>query len=51
MADVQADPEMSRLIPNARLKVFDDASHFALWQDPDNFNQAMMEFLTEPAPP
>ena len=39
--------EMSRLIPNARLKVFDDASHFALWQDPDNFNQAMMEFLTE----
>jgi pimeloyl-ACP methyl ester carboxylesterase len=38
--------EMARLIPNAQLKVFDGASHFALWQDPENFNQAMVEFLT-----
>jgi pimeloyl-ACP methyl ester carboxylesterase len=38
--------EMSRLIPNAQLKVFESASHFALWQDPDSFNQAMVEFLT-----
>jgi pimeloyl-ACP methyl ester carboxylesterase len=38
--------EMSKLIPNARLKVFQDASHFALWQDPDSFNAAMVEFLT-----
>jgi pimeloyl-ACP methyl ester carboxylesterase len=41
--------EMSRLIPNAQLKVFESASHFALWQDPDSFNQAMVEFLTAPS--
>jgi pimeloyl-ACP methyl ester carboxylesterase len=40
--------EMARLIPNAQLKVFDDASHFALWQDPATFNQVMVEFLTAP---
>jgi pimeloyl-ACP methyl ester carboxylesterase len=38
--------EMSKLIPNGQLKVFKDASHFALWQDPEGFNQAMVEFLT-----
>jgi len=38
--------EMSRLIPHAKLKVFQDASHFALWQDPDGFNAALVEFLT-----
>ena len=43
--------EMSRLIPNAQLKVFESASHFALWQDPDSFNQVMLEFLTAPSPP
>jgi pimeloyl-ACP methyl ester carboxylesterase len=43
--------EMSRLIPDAQLKVFDAASHFALWQDPDSFNRAMVEFLTAPARP
>jgi pimeloyl-ACP methyl ester carboxylesterase len=38
--------EMATLIPNAKLTVFQDASHFALWQDPDGFNRAMVEFLT-----
>ena len=38
--------EMANLIPNARFKVFEDASHFALWQDPDGFNAAVVEFLT-----
>jgi pimeloyl-ACP methyl ester carboxylesterase len=42
--------EMARLIPNGQLKVFDSASHFALWQDPQGFNQAMVDFLTAPAP-
>jgi pimeloyl-ACP methyl ester carboxylesterase len=42
--------EMAKLIPNAQLKVFDDASHFALWQDPESFNQAMLGFLTAPSP-
>lgn len=38
--------EMARLIPNAQLKVFRNASHFALWQDPAGFNAALVEFLT-----
>jgi len=40
--------EMAALIPNARLKVFTAASHFALWQDPEAFNRALVEFLTAP---
>lgn len=43
--------EMSRLIPNGRLKVFEDTSHFALWQDPEAFNAALLEFLTDPRVP
>jgi pimeloyl-ACP methyl ester carboxylesterase len=39
---------MAKLIPNAQLKVFGNTSHFALWQDPENFNKAMMDFLTTP---
>ena len=37
--------EMAKLIPNAKLVIFDDASHFALWQDPTSFNKAVVEFL------
>lgn len=37
--------EMSKLIPNAKFVVFKDTSHFALWQDPASFNQALLEFL------
>ena len=40
--------EMSQLIPHAQLKVFSDASHFALWQAPDDFNTALVEFLAPP---
>src|SRR5215510_9083790 len=40
--------EMARLIPNGKLVIFKDTSHFALWQDPEAFNQAMLGFLTEP---
>jgi pimeloyl-ACP methyl ester carboxylesterase len=43
--------EMARLIPNGKLVVFKDTSHFALWQDPEGFNQAVVEFLTEPVTP
>jgi pimeloyl-ACP methyl ester carboxylesterase len=42
--------EMSTLIPNAKLAVFADTSHFAMWQDPTSVNQALVEFLTQPAP-
>src|SRR4051812_34449021 len=41
--------EMARLIPRGKLVVFPDTSHFALWQDPAAFNQAMLDFLIEPA--
>ncbi|MFT3695029.1 MAG: alpha/beta hydrolase [Kofleriaceae bacterium] len=37
--------EMSHLIPNAQYKVFKDASHFALWQDPADFNKTLVDFL------
>ncbi len=37
--------EMALLIPNAKLVVFKDASHFALWQDPEAFNKALVDFL------
>jgi pimeloyl-ACP methyl ester carboxylesterase len=37
--------EMALLIPNAKLVVFENTSHFALWQDPAAFNKALVEFL------
>jgi pimeloyl-ACP methyl ester carboxylesterase len=37
--------EMSKLIPNASLHVFEDASHFVLWQDPDSLNSVLADFL------
>lgn len=40
--------EMARLIPNSKLVIFKDGSHFALWQDPDAFNDAMLGFLSDP---
>jgi pimeloyl-ACP methyl ester carboxylesterase len=40
--------EMAALIPNGKLVIFRDTSHFALWQDPTTFNQALVDFLTSP---
>ncbi len=37
--------EMALLIPNAKLVVFENASHFAIWQAPEAFNKALVEFL------
>jgi pimeloyl-ACP methyl ester carboxylesterase len=37
--------EMAKLIPDAKLVVWPDASHFAMWQDPDDVNAALVEFL------
>jgi pimeloyl-ACP methyl ester carboxylesterase len=39
--------EMSKLIPHAQLAVFADTSHFALWQDPTDFNKTLLEFLAK----
>jgi pimeloyl-ACP methyl ester carboxylesterase len=35
-------------IPNGKLVVLDDVSHFAIWQDPEGFNRAVLEFLLPP---
>jgi len=40
--------EMAKLIPNGRLEVFKDTSHFALWQDPATFTKVVVDFLTAP---
>ena len=40
--------EMAKLIPNAKLVILPDTSHFALWQDPEAFNKALVEFLAAP---
>jgi pimeloyl-ACP methyl ester carboxylesterase len=39
--------EMALLIPNAKVVVFENASHFALWQDPESFNKALVELLSK----
>jgi pimeloyl-ACP methyl ester carboxylesterase len=36
---------IAKRIPGAKLVFFKDASHFALWQVPDDFNRAMIDFL------
>ena len=38
--------EMAKLIPNAKLYVFEDTSHFVLWQDPASLNAVLVDFLT-----
>lgn len=40
--------EMGKLIPKGRSLIFKDASHFVMWQDPEAFNRALVEFLTAP---
>jgi pimeloyl-ACP methyl ester carboxylesterase len=37
--------EMAELIPDAKLVIMKDASHFAMWQQPDAFNATVLDFL------
>lgn len=37
--------ELARLIPGARLLILPDVSHFAPWQNPGQFNRAVLEFV------
>jgi pimeloyl-ACP methyl ester carboxylesterase len=37
--------EMATLIPHAELSIMKDASHFAMWQQPDAFNAIVLDFL------
>ena len=38
--------EMGKLIPKGKSLIFKDASHFVMWQAPDDFNRALVEFLS-----
>lgn len=38
--------QLADLIPGAELKVLANVSHFAMWQDPEAFNAAVVAFLT-----
>ncbi len=42
--------EMAGLIPGSKLVVFENTSHFALWQDPAAFNKAVLDFMAHRAP-
>ncbi|HEY4176162.1 MAG TPA: alpha/beta hydrolase [Kofleriaceae bacterium] len=37
--------EMGKIIPNGASKIFDDTSHFAIWQDPETVTKTIVEFL------
>lgn len=37
--------EMGTLIPHGSVRVFEGTSHFAMWQDPESVNAALVEFL------
>jgi pimeloyl-ACP methyl ester carboxylesterase len=41
--------EMYRLIPNAQLAVFPNATHFMIFQDPDKLLGTVATFLDAPA--
>jgi pimeloyl-ACP methyl ester carboxylesterase len=38
--------ELAALIPGAKLLILPDVSHFAIWQNPEEVNRAVLEFLT-----
>jgi pimeloyl-ACP methyl ester carboxylesterase len=37
--------KLAKLLPHGTLKILPDVSHFALWQDPKQFADAVVEFL------
>ena len=37
--------ELAKLIPGAKLNILPGVSHFAFWQKPELFNQAVLDFL------
>jgi pimeloyl-ACP methyl ester carboxylesterase len=39
--------EMAELIPGASLIIMKDASHFAMWQQPVEFNATLRKFLAD----
>lgn len=45
--DLAQVKEMATLIPHGELRVFADASHFVMWQDPAAVNAALVAFLSK----
>jgi pimeloyl-ACP methyl ester carboxylesterase len=43
--------EMSRRIPNAKLAILPGVSHFAMFKNPDEFNQVVLELSTAASVP
>ena len=39
--------DMAALMPNSKLILFENASHFALWQVPDKFTQTALDYLQQ----
>ena len=37
---------MALLIPSADLKIMDGTGHFAMFEQPDTFNQIVIDYLT-----
>ncbi|HEY4240991.1 MAG TPA: alpha/beta hydrolase [Kofleriaceae bacterium] len=44
---IDQEKEMAKLIPHGQMHVFENASHFTLWQDPDDFNAVVLDFLKD----
>ena len=38
--------EMAKLVPGAKLVILPGVSHFAMWQNPELFNKAVLDFLS-----
>ncbi|MFN8490792.1 MAG: alpha/beta hydrolase [Caldilineaceae bacterium] len=45
--DINHTKEMARLIPTAKLSLMAGVGHFAPWEQPQAFNQIVLDFLTE----
>jgi pimeloyl-ACP methyl ester carboxylesterase len=47
LCPVKLSEELTAGIPNAELVVLEGGGHVSCWEIPDNFNQAVLEFLAE----
>ena len=44
-SSVRSAARAAELTPDAELVVIDDTAHWPQWEDPDSFDQAVLEFL------
>ncbi len=45
------EKEMASLVQHGKFLVFENASHFVMWQDPASVNKAIVDFLDAPGEP